>query len=557
MPMRHILQFFLVLSLPLFAGFTYTDSSPDILDSACDGCPKPKQIKLDMVTDTSALLTWQQSDTVTSVTIRVIRVSDTTDTDVVLDAVSPWLIDGLMKCELYRVEIMSFCGDSLSDFTDPVIFETDGCCRIPSGFQSSLVSDTFATFIWDDVIQADSFAVRYKLTDQKEEDAWIRVFTSETSLTLEDLDSCSAYDVQLKSLCHQESTEYSASYLLQTLGCGVCTSLEYCVTGGIDATSSWIDSIAFANFSMKSGSNDGYFAYTTEQTALERGRTYDFFVVPGFAGGTCREYIRVWMDLDQDGSFNDSTELLLDTVDLSGLGVGSSVRFDDALPRGITRLRIAMKPMTESDTIPPDACGVFNFGEVEDYCIRIDEPCPPAENVDTVFVTTTSATFTWDSDTTAFGYIYSVNIAGEPGGEPMITGDTMVELTGLEECTEYEFKIISVCDQETDSLIFEFKTRCETAVEDLAPLVRNMKIFPNPFSSQFHLELEAVEALQGYIQLSSITGQILHSEQLDVFAGERIVRDFDALQEAAPGIYILVIQTDNKLLARKLIKSDN
>ncbi|RLD22759.1 MAG: hypothetical protein DRI69_00005 [Bacteroidetes bacterium] len=557
MPMRQILHFFLLMSLPLMAGTVHAEASPVDLLSGGDGCPKPNQINLEMVADTSAVLTWQQSDLNTSVFVRVTLVSDTTQILEYLNVSSPLAIGPLTMCELYEVEIMTMCGDSSSDFTAPVTFLTDGCCRIPSAFNATTVSDTFATFSWDNVLQADSFAVRYKLTEDKEETSWIRMHTIEASITLADLDFCSEYDVQIQSLCAGDSTGYSGSYFLQTLGCGMCTSLNYCETGGIDATSSWIDSISFANMRMKTGSNDGYFAYTTEQTVLERGRMYDFFVAPGFDGDTCAAYIRVWMDLDLDGSFNDSTELLMDTIDMTGHGVGSSFMLHDTLPRDITRLRIAMMPVTASDTIPPSSCGLFNFGEVEDYCIRVDEPCPPAENLDTVFVGLTSATISWTSDTTAFGYIYSYKVVGEADGEQMITGESFAELMDLDECTEYVFKIISVCEQDTNSATLIFKTKCETAVEDLAPLVRNMKLYPNPFNNQFHLELEAVEALQGYIQLSSITGQMLHSERLDVFAGERIVREFDVLREAPAGIYILVIQTDNRLLARKLIKTDN
>ncbi len=554
--MQHILQFYLILSLPFLAGFTNADSSPSILLSGGDTCPKPHQINLEMVDDTSALLTWQQSDSNTSITVVVTLVSDTLQTIEYTDVSSPLAIGPLTMCELYEVEIMAMCGDSTSGYTDPVQFESDGCCRIPTGFQSSVVSDAFATFSWDNVLLADSFVVRYKLTEVQDESSWVRVYTTETSITLEDLKICAEYDVQIQSLCAGDSTGYSASYFLQTVGCGVCTSQDYCVAGGVDATSSWIDSFAIANFYMQSGFNDGYFAYTTEQTALERGRTYNFYVAPGFAGDTCAEYIRVWIDLDQDGIFNDSTELLLDTIDVDGFGIGASVMLAETLPRGITRLRVSMMPVTETDTAPPNACGIFNFGEVEDYCVRIDEPCPPAENLDTIMVTATSVIITWDADTTAFGYIYSHNIVGEGDGEPMLTGDTIVELSGLSQCTDYEFKIVSVCEQDTNSAILLFKTRCESAVEDLAPLVRNMTLYPNPFNSSFHLELEAVEAIQGNIQISSITGQILHSERLNIFAGESFVREFDALQNVAPGIYILVIKADNRLLARKIIKSD-
>ena len=206
MPMRQILHFFLLLSLPFLTGFTHTDSSPESMLSGGDGCPKPNQVKLEMVTDTSAVLTWQESDSTTSVVVLVTLLSDTSNTIEYINGSSPLPIGPLAMCELYKVEIMTLCGDDTNGFTDPIEFQTDGCCRIPSAFSASTVSNTFAIFSWDNVLQSDSFAIRYKLTEQKEDSSWVRINTIETSLTLEDLEICSEYDVQIQSLCGGDST---------------------------------------------------------------------------------------------------------------------------------------------------------------------------------------------------------------------------------------------------------------------------------------------------------------------------------------------------------------
>ena len=69
------------------------------------------------------------------------------------------------------------------------------------------------------------------------------------------------------------------------------------------------------------------------------------------------------MDLNQDGLFS-AEELLLRTSSRTTV-IGSIVIPDTALS-GATRMRITMRYNAKAD-----ACGVFYYGEVEDYTVLI------------------------------------------------------------------------------------------------------------------------------------------------------------------------------------------
>lgn len=506
------------------------------------------------VADTSAVISWRQSDSTTAVNLIVRNILDETDTITVDSIESPYTINGLMNCTRYSIQIWAVCGDSISDLSSRTIIETDGCCRIPSGLKVATVDDTLATIEWDDVTAADRFIFRYRQTSGEVQD-WDTIITPDVVFVLQ-LEPCTEYEMQVKSTCGLfDTTDFAETVLIQTTGCGVCTAADYCEAGGIDASKTWIDSIRIANVIMPTGSDDGYFGYLTERTALERGRTYPFYIDPGFATEACPMFLRVWIDLDQDGTFNDSTELLLDTVDMTGDGVGGQFMLADTLPRDITRVRFAAKPRTETDTIPPSACGIFDFGEVEDYCIRVDEPCPAPETIDTVRVEEELAVLVWDKVENAFGYLYTYNEVGEEPGDQMNTSDTTVTLEDLDKCTEYVFRLISVCPQDSNGLVFRFTTKCESSVQDLEPLIADVNVFPNPFSDRLNLRITPRESLNGSINLFTSTGQLVYSERFDLFAGQEFTTGIDVDQRFVNGMYFLVLNTEQGVLTRKVVKS--
>ncbi len=151
------------------------------------------------VADTSAVLSWRQSDSTTAVNLIVRNLSDDTDTISVDSIASPYTINGLINCNRYSIQIWAVCGDSTSELSSRTIIETDGCCRIPSGLQVTSVDDTLATIEWDDVTAADRFIFRYRQTSGEVQE-WDTIITADAVFVLQ-VDPCTEYEMQVKSTC--------------------------------------------------------------------------------------------------------------------------------------------------------------------------------------------------------------------------------------------------------------------------------------------------------------------------------------------------------------------
>jgi hypothetical protein len=121
-------------------------------------------------------------------------------------------------------------------------------------------------------------------------------------------------------------------------------------------------------------SPNGYGDYTgANLTNLVPGNNYTIQVT-GYMPNTTpyTDYVKVWVDFDQNGDFTDSgEELNLGSYTYYGTHVfsGSLSIPTDALT-GTTRMRIVLTD-TESQAIP---CSTSNYGETEDYTVTIVTP---------------------------------------------------------------------------------------------------------------------------------------------------------------------------------------
>ena len=90
-------------------------------------------------------------------------------------------------------------------------------------------------------------------------------------------------------------------------------------------------------------------------------------MVPGLSwnGYSPDLYWRVWIDLNQDGDFNDSGELVLED-NPGNQSIQELIFIPNSAVEGITRMRVSMK----KDGFP-SSCESFIEGEVEDYSIVI------------------------------------------------------------------------------------------------------------------------------------------------------------------------------------------
>ncbi|MCP3944580.1 MAG: M20/M25/M40 family metallo-hydrolase [Desulfobacteraceae bacterium] len=139
--------------------------------------------------------------------------------------------------------------------------------------------------------------------------------------------------------------------------------IEYCASAGDSNYYEWISQVDLGNFSKTSGAS-GYSDFTTSVINLTLGQSYPLALSPSFRSGSYTEYWKVWIDFNNDGDFDDSGEEVFSNSGSSNLSGNVSVSSSSST--GERRMRVSMKYGGS-----PPSCGSFDYGEVEDYTINI------------------------------------------------------------------------------------------------------------------------------------------------------------------------------------------
>jgi Zn-dependent metalloprotease/chitodextrinase len=146
--------------------------------------------------------------------------------------------------------------------------------------------------------------------------------------------------------------------------------IEYCPSSAQIQSYEWVKEVAVGAFSNSSGAS-GYSDFTTELIEVEKNAAYPVTLTPGFANSSYTEYWRMWADLNRDGDFEDSGEMLLEGS--GSTAVSGSITVPADAVDGSIRLRIAMNYGGY-----PNPCDSFNYGEVEDYTLKIGGASGPS-----------------------------------------------------------------------------------------------------------------------------------------------------------------------------------
>ena len=141
--------------------------------------------------------------------------------------------------------------------------------------------------------------------------------------------------------------------------------VSYCDSYGLDSSGAWLDQVVVADLSNTSGNDNGYGDYMSITANLSVNGTYDIALYQGYGKRTNRIVYSIWIDFNQDYSFDPVTELVYNVTSRDYETLGSFTVPSSALT-GETRMRIAMKYNKEASP-----CEVFDVGEVEDYIVSI------------------------------------------------------------------------------------------------------------------------------------------------------------------------------------------
>ncbi|MBX2817410.1 MAG: S8 family serine peptidase, partial [Saprospiraceae bacterium] len=517
----------------------------------CNACLAPAQVVIEPALD-SAVVSFLIADSVSSVQLHWWADGDSTAT--VQDSVSsPFVLSDLSNCTPYNVQLISTCVNGQMDTTSTFEVTTMGCCLAPDSLEVELADTLCVTW------QGHEAAQLYELWIRADQDTvWTSHLDSNTSIKLPDLLPCTAYRAQVRSLCQADTSAFSEPIQFLTLGCGTCLDSIYCLPPIAADNPDYIDSFSFHTLANRSGPDGGYGDFTGgPQTSLKQGSQYVLSVFPGSSEILTDRRYYAWIDYDQSGSFENESELVALSDSAMIDPYHKTLRIPPDAPLGSTRLRILSLMETSSDTLT--ACdAAVEFGEVEDYCVSIifdSLLCPQTPLVDTILVTESSAEVIWERVDSSIAFTFRWREVGSDEWMDMSDTTNTFTISDLEECTEYEFQVNTVCAFDTsgytESLVFT--TTClMTPTVDIA-IEDNINVYPNPFQSEVLVDFREPLAGSVRVDLYDLQGrQVVRSQMHTAHAGVIKLQALDALPN---GIYFLKILIDDRQRIHKLVKS--
>lgn len=182
----------------------------------------------------------------------------------------------------------------------------------------------------------------------------------------------------------QLDTSYSGIFTVSGI-CGESDELEYCDAGAGNPSYEKITNVKISNekgtvtvIDNSSSSNAGYEDFTTVTGNVNREAKYNITVTDNGESYVADQII-VWIDYNQNGSFDDPGEKAYESELQEGPWTGNITIPEDAV-LGNTRMRIRLYDTSYNGNSTP--CGYSEYGQVEDYTINIAEATLAVSNND-------------------------------------------------------------------------------------------------------------------------------------------------------------------------------
>lgn len=243
-------------------------------------------------------------------------------------------------------------------------------CLTPSSITTSNILETSVDISWNTFSSATESDLYYREAGTS---TWTHVQNPTSPFAITNLMPCTAYEFYMQSICDQDSSGTTNVATFSTFGCGSCIDLPYCTNNATDAVDEWIASVVIDNWTSTTGNDGGYGNYTnggTSALTLDIGSTYNTTLTPAWGGQQYDEQFKIWIDLDQNGIF-DAGDLVYDQGVATQAAATGTITIPANAVVGSTRMRVQMAYIGGGQTVFPDVCGSFTWGEVEDYCIEL------------------------------------------------------------------------------------------------------------------------------------------------------------------------------------------
>jgi hypothetical protein len=322
-----------------------------------ESCIVPANLNVTEITAHSVKANWTISAGATSYRIEY-KLNSASEWTVTNTTSTTLNLSGLNANSLYDIRIKSICSAGSSEYTVTVHFTTEAeeSCGIPSNLSASGVSQTAFTISWNSISGATSYNVYYKSISIG---TWTLINVQSPTINLTGMSPVTQYGVKVQAICGSGQSEYSTVLTVSTLS-------DYCVSKGNNTNYEWIKRVNIGSIDRISGKDAGYFNATSHSTNLIKGTNYTINYQAGSNGSSGTLYWRVWIDFNNNNSFNDAGEQIVSIASSSTSLLSSAFTVPAGASTANVRMRVAMKYGGF-----PTSCLTFTYGEVEDYTINL------------------------------------------------------------------------------------------------------------------------------------------------------------------------------------------
>ncbi|OSY87004.1 peptidase S8 [Tenacibaculum holothuriorum] len=186
--------------------------------------------------------------------------------------------------------------------------------------------------------------------------------TANTSTNITGLTAATAYTFSVRAKDAAGNVSSASNTVNVTT---LSNQVSYCASKGNRSTYEWIDNVELGGMTNASGNDGGYKDNTSKVATLAQGSSNQMIVSAGFRSTAYTEHWAVWIDFNQNGTFENS-EKVVSGSSSSANNLTATVAVPAGATLGNTRMRVSMK-YNSAQT----ACETFADGEVEDYTVNI------------------------------------------------------------------------------------------------------------------------------------------------------------------------------------------
>ncbi len=264
-----------------------------------------------------------------------------------------------MKYDGAQTACESFDYGEVEDYTvtfTEAIVDTEAP-TIPTALAASNITTASVSISWN--ASTDNVAVtEYEVY----QDGSLIGSSTSTNYSVSGLSASTQYAFTVKATDAAENTSALSNSLNVTTLDGQIT---YCDSRGTNTSDEWINQVVIADLNNSSGDNSGYADFTNLTANITANTSYDITLYTGYSGRAYKEVYSIWIDYNQDGVFDEDSELIF-SDDTRYTSLSGTFTVPDNALSGTTRMRVSMQ---YNKAVSP--CQVFTYGEVEDYSVNI------------------------------------------------------------------------------------------------------------------------------------------------------------------------------------------